>query len=210
MKGLVTVLLGAFLVLNRLGGFVGGIWLLVVGHWMLVLIGIGMGFFMPKLFLLVTSIPTWIVSLPLFALAEKQGHNAFVVAGGFFVLLWHNIIIGIWVAGGFVLFMQYGGGSTTFPLLVWTYAVTMGPLIYMAKHETHSYDGQMSATFMDLLFGLTVWTVLAIVYFMTASFGLLVFVAIGLALVFTIFSTLMLSKTLAVQRRTQLLKVGPD
>jgi len=83
------------------------------------------------------SIPL-LLTFPIAALsvlAAERGHKVFAGIAGTLSILMTNVVIGLWCLGIFGYFLSYETHRNTIPILLWTYAVAIGPWSYMASKE---------------------------------------------------------------------------
>jgi len=126
---------------NFFAGIVGGIWLLCIGYWRIVLVG----------FLAALSMPWWwvIVSLPSLGLMallvwfgeknSKVGVGIVGVIGG----LYDSFLIMGWLALVFssALIVAWEHEGTLYPMLLFAYSVATSPLLYIASKESPDSTG---------------------------------------------------------------------
>lgn len=172
VMGLVNVLLVPLMVLDVFGGVVSGIWLLIIGDWRSVLLGIGI--------VIVSSFSLSILMLPsllfagLAALGKRGGRIIAVVLS----LLYIGAIIVIWCSVVLFLFGRQLSPKNLVPVMIWSHGVAVGPWAYLASHEDNPHS-MLSTFFADL--GYVV--VLLMVFFGSPSFLDLVLVLAGFMLV---------------------------
>jgi len=119
--------------LNTMSGLVGGVWLLVIGQWRVVLAGVLFGLIMPFGYCI-----AFLPSLGLGALAALSFDRGLRAIGLLLSLLcWavNNTVILVWTWYVFVTFTGLKSQAVSAPLLLWTYAVVIAPLGYMASNE---------------------------------------------------------------------------
>ncbi len=185
-----------FLLLNTLGAVVAGIWLLAIGEWRPLLVGIGMMF--AGIFLISFALmPGMLVSAGGIALHEKGGMLRpigwlLMVTG----LLWTFLIMTAW-AGQLSLeyFTSKSSKETFWPLLIWSYSVATVPWAYMARKEMQSGENAAATS----TFALQIGYVIAMVILgfggniFTAQMGLLV--VMGFSFLFALAHTILLAFT---------------
>jgi hypothetical protein len=139
-EGVIGMLFLIVFVFNSFAGIVGGIWLLCLGHWSIVLGG----------FLASLSMPWWwpIVSLPSLGLGVLYsmyvGKNNIVGAvilcliGG----LYSSFLIIGWLVLVFTIFFitSLREDITLFPMLLAAYSVATSPFLYMARNEPQNSE----------------------------------------------------------------------
>lgn len=133
-EGALGLLLISIFIFNTFGGIVGGIWLLILGQWRIVLGG----------FFASLSMPWWwvIVSLPSLGLAALLifFHNKTKLGVAFIGLisgLYDSFLIIGWITLVFVFFLikSIDYDISIFPILLYSYSVATSPLLYMASKE---------------------------------------------------------------------------
>lgn len=157
LSTVVTVLI----LLNALSGIVSSIWLIILGQWRLVGMGILVGLSMPVF---------WTITvLPLFALlvvahiAEGSGKRVLVGLLGFLIYIYKHGLIAAWMLLVFHAFTRYASASV--PVLLWGYAIVMAPLCYIARHDPPDDVGSI----LGCLFGGVGYIVLAVSSLLGAS-----------------------------------------
>lgn len=126
--------------LNFLSGAIAFLWLLTIGEWRPTLVGILIASFSPLTLSLATLPGVFLFGLPVSALMIRN----YRAAAAIFVFLSHiytHALIGIWVAGVFAFFMHKANPTSFWPLLLWSYSVSMAPWSYLAQKETKSDGG---------------------------------------------------------------------
>lgn len=130
--GILGLIVFAF---NFFAGIVGGIWLLCLGHWRIVLSG----------FLASLSLPWWwfIVSLPslglggLYILFADKKHKAVAAILVLIAGLYDSFLIIGWLSFVFIFFLitSFEKDITPLPMLLYAYSVATSPFTYMASQE---------------------------------------------------------------------------
>lgn len=120
---------------NSMAGLVGGVWLLVLGEWRLVLLG----------FLTSITLPLWwsIASLPLFALAyllkffANRKTKTGVAITVFVMDFYNSFLMTGWMAVVFLYCadLMFLDKIPEIPLLLFSCSVATSPFLYMAKNE---------------------------------------------------------------------------
>ena len=127
------------MLLNVAGGLIGGLWLIIVGKWGLVLLAFIAGFFgtwILGLFLL----PSMIFALPL-VWAAKHKYNFLVLVFGALASLWTYIVMTFWCTSAFLFVLSNFDGGSIWPYLLLGYAISAGPWTYMASQEKNDPQG---------------------------------------------------------------------
>jgi hypothetical protein len=168
-------------ILNVTSGIAGGIWLIVIGHWQLVVIGFFIGLLMPWVYSIVTLPGTGLGFAGIYFTERKK-----ILLSGisiFIANLYVNAITAIWVIWVFGYFILTQGREYPIPLLLWGYTVMIAPLAYMAGHEPPENVGST----IGLLFAQLSYFICIIFYFVNAGFAGCIYLIIILNLMFTIF-----------------------
>lgn len=136
LKTIILSVFSSFVILfNYFAGVVGGIWLLVLGQWKFVFLGICAIFIFPWLYFIVTLPSVGFGMLAIYF--EKKKMKAGVAIILFLVQLYDSIVQLSWIAivfGGCLEFVRMTGISHI-PLLLFAYAVSTTPFLYMASKE---------------------------------------------------------------------------
>jgi hypothetical protein len=133
LQGLITTLSFPVLLLNLFGGFVSGIWLLIIGDWRLVIGGIVAGA-VSTFIIGIILIPSMILDVPMNFFLKKGklfGAMVFAALSNFYIVN----IIAIWCYGILLFFFQKATFQSYIPMLIWSYGVAMTPWAYMASKE---------------------------------------------------------------------------
>lgn len=169
------------LILNFFSGIIGGLWILFVGGWKLIVSGIVISVLMPY---------GWsIVSMPQLALtpflikAEERGNKFWVATFGFIANFYGNVLIVLWISFSLNFFMEYRSQYPLIPLLLLGYSVALGPLQYMAQKE----GPESSGSFMGVFLAQIVYIVPAVIVLFGGVISLTILIVI--ALIFSIFNT---------------------
>lgn len=146
-SGLITTLSVPILILNVLGGIVGGIWLMVAGEWSLFIGGLLYMMFGAMIIGLLLM-PSLLFAAPAAAFAEKRKYTLFFIFG----------LLGIAYTYGLIAVSTYyiadiALSSQSAPLwasLLWLYAVVLAPWQYMASKEQDNTSTGMTTFFLAL------------------------------------------------------------
>ena len=135
-----AILVVPIIILNSLAGLVGGVWLLWLGEWKLVLGGFLLSVFAPFWASLLVM-PGMIFAIPGIAAIERGNTwigTILVSLSG----LWTYTVVTIWCLVAFWYVPQFGSNSDPFlPFLLFAYAVATAPWALMAQKETQSGGG---------------------------------------------------------------------
>lgn len=130
--------------LNFSSGIVGGIWLLILGKWKLVLIGFGLTVFFPALLFSLILLPGTGISLLGMKLGQR-GIPLFPRIIGFIGSFINYCIIAFWILIIVTMFVRQSDGHNLVPFLLFGYSTAMFPLSYMAKYDGPDATGTMLA-----------------------------------------------------------------
>lgn len=139
-----TIAVVPILLLNFFGLIVAGIWILFLGQWEYLVIGIlelVFGSFILSLFLAIT----WVFALPAVKFYEKNRiglGNIF----GILALITTYTIISSWCLIIFRTYLGWSNGENLFPFIILSYGVAMGVLSNMARHDQND-EGTMFTLF---------------------------------------------------------------
>ncbi len=147
LLGLLQVLMLPIILLNTVGGLVGGIWLLLNGNALLVLVGLGFLLF-----------ETWVLSiflmpgLGLAVLGAKLIEKNHRYTGYLLMALnWVYSVIFILLASYYIfdIVLQNWQKGSIIPVLLLAYTLVAGPWTYMASNEpeTPGYSASLTAVF---------------------------------------------------------------
>ena len=131
------------MLLNLLGGLVGGIALLVQGEWRLVVGGLAYSFLGPFI-LSILMIPAMIF-LPLTMWAAKRDNMALAVLSAIPNILWTYLIVAVTCV--FVFSRMVDGQEGDFFNVLWAYSVTTAPWSFLAQKDRQS-GNEKSTTLM--------------------------------------------------------------
>lgn len=131
-----SVLALPLMLLNLLAGIIGGVWLLLLGKWQLVALGLAAtigGAFIISLLLL----PGTLVMLPFMRdTPDAQPRSAiFVVAAGLIGMGYTYCVMGAWAIMAFTLITSDAGSGAKIPALLWSYAASTAVWNHMAQKD---------------------------------------------------------------------------
>jgi hypothetical protein len=135
MGALLQLLSLPVMLMNMLGGLIGGIWLAYLGQWSVFGLGLGVFFFgaIAISFALMPGIGIAVAA----GAALDRGKN--VVAVPLLVLgtLWTYAVMAVWCVGAFYVVSGYYHGGSMWPYMLWSYAVARdrGPTWPKRKHN---------------------------------------------------------------------------
>jgi hypothetical protein len=133
MGALFAVFQLPIMLLNAFGVIVSGAWLLAIGEWRPVIIGVITAIFAPMLLRLALLPGT------LFAASGAYFAQKGVTIGIYFIGLLSSIyiyvLIAAWCGGIIFYFMQNPAPGAFWPLLIWSYGIATSPWSYLAQRE---------------------------------------------------------------------------
>ncbi|MEK6953092.1 MAG: hypothetical protein AABX29_08835 [Nanoarchaeota archaeon] len=153
--GILAILYGmvaTITIFNYFAGFIGGIWLLILGEWPIVVFGFIASFIMPWLYA-IAMLPM-LALVPLFNRFAERKNKILTLPIGFIGALYTNFIILLWVYLVFdvlVIQMYEQGVHNLVPLIIWAYSVTTSPLSYMARGESAESTGTTRGLFLGFI-----------------------------------------------------------
>lgn len=146
IEAVIAVVMIPIIVLNALGGLVGGIWLIAVGEWPIP-VGVLIAYF----------ISTYLISFALLLAMPFQALGVYFSNKKYSLLMFISLFLGLlitsavsiaWVLGTFYWVVSlYEGGLPLWPLLLVGYALATGPFAYMARGESEDSHGTYIAVF---------------------------------------------------------------
>jgi hypothetical protein len=166
MKSFLALLTVPIMLLNFGGGIVGGIWLLFLGKWALVvgvlLVSWAGGGFAVSLVMMPGNL---LFGLPSTKLLQR-GNT--VLAYVFAALCWiyNYLIMTAWSVVAFVFVLSHYAGGSIWPYLLFAYSAATGLWTYMAQHETRGGNEDAPGTTVPVFFacvgavtmmGITLW-----------------------------------------------------
>ena len=157
---LITVIAVPLGILNMFGGIVSGIWLAILGEWgiigygilALMVSGIGLGLAMA---------PGLIFAGPAAVMLEK-GHK---LGGYFFGLLSTIYTVGVlsaWCIFVLIYFTKQANADSIIPILIWSYGVATGPIVWLAQKELQSGNeyAMITTFFIEVAYIITILAIL--------------------------------------------------
>ena len=159
---LLSVLVVPLGILNMFGGIISGIWLAILGEWGLIGYGI-LALFVSGMGLGLAMAPGLIFAAPAAAMLEKGNK----VGGYFFGLLSTIYTVGIltaWCILVLVYYTKHADSNSIIPLLVWSYGVATGPIVWLAKKELQSGNeyAMLTTFFIELAYILAILAILLV------------------------------------------------
>lgn len=134
MEAIMLLAAVPLIILNMLGGLVGGIGLAVQGHWSL-LIG-GIAWFIIGGFVLSIALLPGMIFAPLAMWAAKRGNTTAAIVAAVPSLLWTYVVVT--VTSIIVFLAVVARAESGFFHLLWGYSVTTGPWSFLANKDKQS------------------------------------------------------------------------
>lgn len=158
MQALVMVFFLPLVLLNLLGGIGSGIWLAVLGEWWAIVYGI-VSMLVAAFGLGLVLMPGLLFGVPAMALIEK---GKTLLAIPFFILsqIYTYFVIIAWAVFVFYIFTSRATQETFWPLLIWSYGVALGPLMFLASKDD---PGVRTASSMTTFFAQIAYVALMVV-----------------------------------------------
>lgn len=146
-SGLITTISVPILLLNVLGGLVGGIWLMIAGEWSLFIGGLLYMMFGAMIIGLLLM-PSLFFAAPAAAFAEKRKYTLFFIFGLLGIAYTYGLIaVSTYYIAGIALSSQ---SAPLWASLLWLYAVVLAPWQYMASKEQDNTSTSMTTFFLAL------------------------------------------------------------
>ena len=139
VSGLLAALVIPFMLLNLLGGVVGGIWLIFIGQWHIFFLGIAIAAFGSFAASLLLAPGLGAMALGLMALERDRNLIGWLMMS--LNGLWTGLIILVWEVSMFVTFGHRVTSSDAIPVWLWAYGAATGVWSYMASKEQQSDGG---------------------------------------------------------------------
>ena len=147
MVGLTKSILPIIILLNFLGGIIGGVWLFILGEWEFILIGFIISIFFPWIYTLISMVITPVNLLT--AYFYKKSKKMPSLISGFVGMFFGHIIIIFYV----LIVLSNSTDNATLakvsviPFLLFGYSVATSPFSYMASKEPSDSYGSYFAVF---------------------------------------------------------------
>ncbi|WP_315798841.1 hypothetical protein [Bradyrhizobium sp. SZCCHNRI3043] len=133
MQAIFSIFQLPILVLNVFGFIGSAVWLLILGEWRLVLVGLLMSVTAP-FFLGLASLPTVLLGGPGIFFA-KRGITIGVYFFSFLASIYIAALISAWCGTVAFYFLKETAKPAFWPLLIWSYGVATSPWTYMAQQD---------------------------------------------------------------------------
>jgi hypothetical protein len=150
LTALITAFSVPMILLNLLGGIVGGIWLIILGMWSPIGVSLGI-LFVGSFALGFLLMPSLIFAIPA-AKAAERGNTGAAVFIGMFALLYTTILIVAWAFMILKAFAGMGPDAAQWPLMLISYGAATGPWAYMASKEERANPGGVQHSAIHVFF----------------------------------------------------------
>ena len=150
-EGILGLLFLSIFLFNMLGGIVGGIWLLFLGQWPIVLGGFLASITMPSWFCLISLPSLGLMALVMFF--HKRSNKLGVAIIGLIAGLFDSFLIIGWITLVFAFFLiiSIRNDIKIVPILLFSYSVSTSPIIYMASKEPPESENTNLTTFIAVI-----------------------------------------------------------
>lgn len=144
---ILTTLTVPIMILNVLGGIGSGIWLVILGEWVVIVKGIGLMVF--SSFLISPLLMLGILFSGPAIVAMERGKIILSVFFGFLGSLYTYALMTIWCILVMWLFVKSATEGSIIPLLIWSYGVALAPWMWFAQKDQQAGGNEFSilATF---------------------------------------------------------------
>jgi hypothetical protein len=134
MKKVIEILVLPVAFMNIFSGIVGGIWLLILWEWRLLLIGLILTFTAHWYLslILMLSTPFEIIAIKLY---ERNSKLSYLFS--YFILLYYNILISASCIVAFIICTKFYDGEISIslvPYVLWAWAMALGPWRFLATY----------------------------------------------------------------------------
>jgi len=192
----INVLSTPLVILNALGDVVSGVWLLIIGEWRLVVLGV--------IAIVLSSFILGLLMMPslLFAgLASVIKGNGGKMIPAVLSTLYTALVMTTWCVASLWLFGMSATSKNIVPLLIWSYGVAVGPWADMARKDQAGQDGNIFSV--TSVFFAEFGYFVAMVMFLTraSTFGIIVAVIAGFLLAAQVVNWFLLGTMLREETR---------
>lgn len=151
--------------LNALGGFVSGLWLIILGLWHPVILGILYGVF-SSYFICLLLLPTILIGGIAAILFKKN--KILGMLFGFINILYIDLLMALWCIWILYYFMGFATYNAVIPMLIWSYGVAFAPWLWLSYKDQQS--GNNSSLY-SIFFAETAYIIAIIMSFMHFTLG---------------------------------------
>jgi hypothetical protein len=150
-KGVNIRIIDLLVILTCAAGFGAGIWLAIIGQWLLLPAGILMSIAMPYVYFL-ASFPK-MATIPRLIQQTENEKKVKVAFFGFINAAYDYTLIAVWalLVFGALMNRDLDLNLASLPFFLWGYAVLMAPLVFMAKKEDSIAIGSIGGLTFALL-----------------------------------------------------------
>ena len=135
------------MLINTFGGVAAFVWLIILGdYWFLIGAGV-LALFFSAFYLGILMLPSTAVQMAGFKLIEKKQN----ILGYIFMYLGNLLLLAAFTV--WIVYVYYFGlsnaqrASDLFPIMLWCYGVSTGPIYWMASKEGKNSEGTQIMTF---------------------------------------------------------------
>lgn len=173
-----SVLSFPLMILNVFGAIVAGIWLMLLGEWGTIGVGLLGGIFgsLAVSFLL---LPIMLFMAPAAHLIEKRNNAGFAFFVGL-TLIYQVVIMTLWCCGILHYFMKDATAVNYIPTLIWSYSVATGPWAYLASKDQVPGAENIYSLLMTFFAELAYVIIMVLILFSSFDFWDLVKVFLGI------------------------------
>jgi hypothetical protein len=181
------------MVLNFISGFVSGIWLLVIGEWRSVLLGIAIVAVASFALGIVLVLPTLLFAGLVSTGKEALQHISVVLSS-----LYVGTIIVVWCTVILLVFLGRTSPRNLIPMMLWSYEVATGPWAYMASKDRDNTYSMISTVFAEVGYAV----VLVMIFFGSPSVGSMVMALAACMLIGQVINWIVLRATMKSDARS--------
>jgi len=146
IEKIIVVSVYPIMILNLLAGIIGGIWLLIIGEWAIIVFGI----FGDILFTMIYPF-VMLIQLPFGYLVEwlnRTKQSALMKISGLLAMFIGHMINLFWVYIVFTYAVGFAGDKSLVPYLLFGWVIAIGPFQYMASKEPGEAIGSFVAVYL--------------------------------------------------------------
>jgi hypothetical protein len=182
MQALIAVLLLPFLLLNCAGSVVSGIWLGFLGEWKPIISGIVISAISQFILVFVLLPGTFLFAMPAMRLSVTR-FSFLSYPIGLLNIAYIYAVVSVWCVSIWFYYVSESTTASSWPLLLWSYGIALGPWAYMANKESQSEGTRGIFSIMTTLNAQVAYIAMGTVFAFTVDgyFALKVFFIIMLA-----------------------------
>ena len=136
LSAFVNIMAVPVMILNWIGGIVGGLWLAILGEWRVVGLGIGFSIIGPWILGLVMVCA--MIFVPLLTFFDNKDMRIGSQIVTLISFSFNALVFTIWCLRILTGFVDTVNSAPHLPTLLWAYAVSTTPISYMASQEAQS------------------------------------------------------------------------